>query len=106
MKNDFIKIGMKPPHPGEFVREEILEQLNVSIAKAAMAGIAGEDKALINAVYNQGVEQMQIIAKGYNDQLDVFEYRQRIPNSDQGVDVLTRGNRTPSTRQSSSEEDD
>ncbi len=89
-----------------------LQDMNDSLAclsdkEAALgAGITGDDKALINAVYNQGVEQMQIIAKGYNDQLDVFEYRQRIPNSEQGVDVITRGNRTPSTRQSSSEEED
>ena len=96
---------------GATVRAYILD-MNDSLAcldekEAALgAAITGEDKALINAVYNQGVEQMQIIAKGYNDQLDVFEYRQRIPNSDQGVDVITRGNRTPSTRQSSNEEDD
>jgi len=35
MSNDPIKIGMKPPHPGDFIRTEILEALNLSIAKAA-----------------------------------------------------------------------
>ena len=30
-----MKIGMKPPHPGTFVREEILELLGLSIARAA-----------------------------------------------------------------------
>ncbi|MDB5523125.1 MAG: plasmid maintenance system antidote protein family [Rhizobium sp.] len=30
-----IKIGMKPPHVGAFIREEILDELNLSIAKAA-----------------------------------------------------------------------
>lgn len=29
------KIGMRPPHPGTFVREEILQPLGLSIAKAA-----------------------------------------------------------------------
>ncbi|MDP4593673.1 MAG: HigA family addiction module antitoxin [Beijerinckiaceae bacterium] len=30
-----IKIGMKPSHPGDFVREEILGELNLSISAAA-----------------------------------------------------------------------
>lgn len=30
-----VKIGMKPPHVGSFIRTEILEELNLSIAKAA-----------------------------------------------------------------------
>lgn len=29
------KIGMKPSHPGTFVREEIIEELELSIQKAA-----------------------------------------------------------------------
>jgi addiction module HigA family antidote len=29
------KIGMTPPHVGSFIREEILEELGLSIAKAA-----------------------------------------------------------------------
>ncbi len=89
-----------------------IQDMNDSLAcldekEAALgAGITGEDKALIDAVYNRGIEQMQIIAKGYNDQLDLYEYRQRIPDAGQGVDVITRGDRAPSTRQSSTEEDD
>jgi len=35
MSNEPVKIGMKPPHPGDFIRTEILEALNLSIAKAA-----------------------------------------------------------------------
>ncbi len=35
MTRKAIKIGMKPPHPGQFVRIEILDELNLSIAKAA-----------------------------------------------------------------------
>ena len=29
------KIGMKPPHPGDFIWMEILEELHLSIARAA-----------------------------------------------------------------------
>ena len=35
MSNGPVKIGMKPPHPGDFIRTEILEALGLSIAKAA-----------------------------------------------------------------------
>jgi antitoxin HigA-1 len=31
------KIGMTPPHPGAFIRDEILEELNLSITEAAEA---------------------------------------------------------------------
>ena len=29
------KIGMKPPHPGDFIRTEILDALHLSVARAA-----------------------------------------------------------------------
>jgi antitoxin HigA-1 len=32
-----IKIGVAPPHPGEFIRDEILEPLNLSVSEAAEA---------------------------------------------------------------------
>jgi antitoxin HigA-1 len=35
MSHEPVKIGMKPPHPGDFVRTEILEALDLSIARAA-----------------------------------------------------------------------
>jgi antitoxin HigA-1 len=35
MSNGPMKIGMKPPHPGDFIRTEILEELGLSIASAA-----------------------------------------------------------------------
>ena len=37
MRKKPIKVGMKPPHPGQFVRLEILDELDLSIAKAADA---------------------------------------------------------------------
>ena len=35
MTNQSIKIGMKPPHVGAFVREEILDELALSVTRAA-----------------------------------------------------------------------
>ena len=35
MSDQGIKIGMKPSHPGEFIRTEIIEPLDLSVAKAA-----------------------------------------------------------------------
>ena len=35
MSNTQIKFGMSPPHPGEFFRDEILDELGLSVAKAA-----------------------------------------------------------------------
>jgi addiction module HigA family antidote len=30
-----VKVGMRPPHPGAFIREEILSELRLSVARAA-----------------------------------------------------------------------
>ena len=35
MSKEPIKVGMKPSHPGEFVRDEVLAPLGLSITKAA-----------------------------------------------------------------------
>ena len=35
MTDEPVKIGMKPPHPGSFVREEILDELGLSVTQAA-----------------------------------------------------------------------
>jgi len=35
MSEEITKIGMKPAHPGSFIRTEILEELNLSVACAA-----------------------------------------------------------------------
>ncbi|MGE4044035.1 MAG: HigA family addiction module antitoxin [Acetobacteraceae bacterium] len=31
------KVGMKPPHPGAFIRDEVLDELGLSVASAAEA---------------------------------------------------------------------
>ncbi|HLY57148.1 MAG TPA: HigA family addiction module antitoxin [Stellaceae bacterium] len=37
MSNAPSKIGMAPPHPGEFIRDEILSELHLSVSRAADA---------------------------------------------------------------------
>ncbi len=80
---------------GEIVRAYV-EDMNRSLAclevkEAALgADITAEDKALIDAVYNQGVEQIQVIAQGYNDQAEVFNYKDRLPQSEGGLDVIKK----------------
>lgn len=32
-----LQIAMRPPHPGDFIREEILEPLNLPVSRAAQA---------------------------------------------------------------------
>ena len=35
MKKNPIKIGMKPSHPGAFIRTEIIDELDLSVTRAA-----------------------------------------------------------------------
>ena len=35
MDNDGIKVKMTPTHPGEFIRAEVLEPLNLNVTRAA-----------------------------------------------------------------------
>ncbi len=37
MSEKITKIGMKPSHPGEFIREEVLDALNLNVGQAADA---------------------------------------------------------------------
>ncbi|MGO9739954.1 MAG: HigA family addiction module antitoxin [Roseiarcus sp.] len=50
MDHATVKIGMRPTHPGVFVREEILEPLNLSITLAAEA--LGVRRATLSDVAN------------------------------------------------------
>ena len=51
MGTDPIKTGMKPSHPGEFVREEVLEPLGLSITKASE--ILGVRRATLSDLVNE-----------------------------------------------------
>jgi addiction module HigA family antidote len=45
-----LKIGMKPPHPGTFIRDEILDPLDLSVSKAAE--ILGVRRATLSDLLN------------------------------------------------------
>jgi addiction module HigA family antidote len=45
-----LKIGMKPPHPGTFIREEILEPLDLPVSRAAE--ILGVRRATLSDLLN------------------------------------------------------
>ncbi len=51
MSNEPINIAMKPPHPGEFIREEMLEPLGLSITKASE--ILGVRRATLSDLVNE-----------------------------------------------------
>lgn len=44
------KIGMTPPHPGAFIRDEILEELKLSVSQAA--DVLGVRRATLSDVVN------------------------------------------------------
>jgi addiction module HigA family antidote len=46
-----LKIGMKPSHPGAFIRAEILEELHLSVSKAAEA--LGVRRATLSDLVNE-----------------------------------------------------
>ena len=46
-----IKVGMKPPHPGDFIRTEILDELKLSITHAAE--ILGVRRATLSDLVNE-----------------------------------------------------
>jgi len=45
-----VKVGMRPPHPGVFIREEILDELGLSVARAA--GALGVRRATLSDLVN------------------------------------------------------
>jgi addiction module HigA family antidote len=50
MSEEINKVRMKPSHPGEFIREEILAELDLSIARAAE--ILGVRRATLSDLVN------------------------------------------------------
>ena len=51
MRDEPIKVGMRPPHPGDFIRTEILEELNLSITRGAE--ILGVRRATLSDLINE-----------------------------------------------------
>jgi antitoxin HigA-1 len=50
MSEEPVKVGMRPPHPGAFVREEILDELGLSVARAAE--VLGVRRATLSDLVN------------------------------------------------------
>ena len=51
MNNDSIDVGMTPCHPGEFIREEILGALELSISQAA--SVLGVRRTTLSDLVNE-----------------------------------------------------
>jgi antitoxin HigA-1 len=68
------KIGMQPPHPGDFIRTEILEALDLSVARAAE--ILGVRRAtlsdLIHGKASLSPEMALRIEKAFDVSMDVL----------------------------------
>jgi antitoxin HigA-1 len=45
-----VKVGMRPPHPGAFIRDEILDELGLSISRAA--DVLGVRRATLSDLVN------------------------------------------------------
>lgn len=67
-----IKIGMKPSHPGEFIRRQVLEPLELSITAAA--GVLHVRRATLNDLVNGkshlSPEMALRIEKAFNVDMD------------------------------------
>lgn len=74
MTEEISKIGMKPTHPGEFIRTEILEPLDLDISKAAR--ILDVRRAtlsdLVNGKAGLSPEMALRIEKAFGVQLDML----------------------------------
>jgi len=51
MEQEAVKVGMKPCHPGEFIREEVIEELGLSIGRAA--DVLGVRRATLSDLLNE-----------------------------------------------------
>ena len=50
MADNGIRLNMTPPHPGDFIRTEVIEELGLTITKAA--GILGVRRATLSDLLN------------------------------------------------------
>jgi len=51
MASNGLKIGMKPSHPGAFIRTEVIDELGLSVSKAAE--ILGVRRATLSDLLNE-----------------------------------------------------
>jgi addiction module HigA family antidote len=74
MSDVIEKIGMEPPHPGAFIREEILDELHLPVARAAE--ILGVRRAtlsdLVNEKASMSPEMALRIEKAFGVKMDML----------------------------------
>jgi antitoxin HigA-1 len=51
MKEEAVKIGMKPSHPGAFIRTEVINELGLSVTKAAE--VLGVRRGTLSELFNE-----------------------------------------------------
>jgi addiction module HigA family antidote len=72
MNTETVKIGMRPPHPGAFIREEVLDPLDLSVEHAAK--VLGVRRAtlsdLVNAKAGLSPEMALRIEKAFGPDMD------------------------------------
>ncbi len=74
MSESNMKVGMKPAHPGDFVRTEILDEMGLSVSKAAE--ILGVRRAtlsdLVNGKAGMSPEMALRIEKAFGMSMDTL----------------------------------
>ena len=74
MATAHVKIGMRPPHPGSFIRAEILDELGLSVVRAAQAlGVRRATLSdLVNAKAALSPEMALRIEKAFGVSMDTL----------------------------------
>lgn len=74
MSEEITRTGMRPSHPGEFIREEVLNELGLSIAQAA--AILGVRRATLSDLVNSNAalspEMALRIEKAFGVKMDML----------------------------------
>jgi len=74
MKKKGVKIGMKPSHPGAFIKTEIIDELGLSVTKAA--DVLGVRRATLSDLVNEkaalSAEMALRLEKAFNLNMDIL----------------------------------
>ena len=74
MSEVIARIGMKPPHPGAFIRTEILDELGLSVSKGAeVLGVGRQALSdLVNGHHSLSPEMALRIEKAFGVSMDML----------------------------------
>jgi addiction module HigA family antidote len=74
MKKKGIKIGMRPSHPGAFIKTEIIDELGLSVTKASE--VLGVRRATLSDLFNEKAalspEMALRLEKAFNLNMDML----------------------------------